>query len=152
MIYGLNPFPESLKIAEYIKANSSSGDTIAILGSEPQIFFYTSRRSATGYVYMYPLMEPHPYVPQMQGEMIQQIEAAKPKFLIYVNVSTFWLATPTTKKPIFDWFKQYHQQYYRPIGFVDLVSADRIIYRWDQDAANYRPRSTIWIAVSERIK
>jgi 4-amino-4-deoxy-L-arabinose transferase-like glycosyltransferase len=35
MSYGLAPFPESLKIAEYIKANSSRDDTIAILGSEP---------------------------------------------------------------------------------------------------------------------
>jgi 4-amino-4-deoxy-L-arabinose transferase-like glycosyltransferase len=81
MTYGMNPFPESLKIAEFIKANSSSEDTIAILGSEPQIFFYADRRSATSYVYVYPLMEPQPYALQMQQEMIQQIESTKPKFL-----------------------------------------------------------------------
>ena len=150
MTYGLNPFPESLKIAEYIKANSSSDDTIAILGSEPQIFFYANRRSAASYVYIYPLMEPHPYALQMQKEMIQQIEAAKPKFLIFVNVPTSWLARPTSEKLIFDWFKQYHQQYYRLVGVVDIISTDQTIYRWNENAVEYTPRSKYWLAVFER--
>jgi hypothetical protein len=150
MAYGPNPFPESLKIAEYIKANSSSNDTIAILGSEPQIFFYADRRSATSYVYAYPLMEPHPYALQMQNEMIQQIEAAKPKFLIFVNVPTSWLAKPTSEKLIFDWFQQYHQQYYRQVGIIDIVSIDRTIYRWNENAIKYTPLSKSWLVVFER--
>jgi hypothetical protein len=150
MTYGPNPFPESLKIAEYIKANSSSDDTIAILGSEPQIFFYANRHSATSYVYVYPLMEPHPYALQMQKEMVQQIEAAEPKFLIFVNVSTSWLVRPTSEKLIFDWFNQHHEQYYRLVGVVDLISKDLVVYRWNQDAANYNLRSPFWIVVFER--
>ncbi|MFA5239206.1 MAG: glycosyltransferase family 39 protein [Phycisphaerae bacterium] len=150
MTYGPNPFPESLKIAEYIKSNSSSGDTIAILGSEPQIFFYADRRSATGYVYTYPLMEPHPYALQMQEEMTQQIEAAKPRFMILVNVPTSWLVRPTSKKLIFDWFNQYHQQYYKPVGVIDIVSMNQTIYRWNENAVGYTPRSKCWLSVFER--
>ena len=137
MTYGLHPFPESLKIAEYVKANSSSDDTIAILGSEPQIFFYTNRRSATSYIYMYPLMEPQPYALQMQEEMIQQIETAKPKFLIFVNVFTSWLTQPTSEKMIFDWFQKYQEKYYRLIGVIDI---------------GYTPRSEYWLAVFKRIE
>ena len=150
MTYGPNPFPESLKIAEYIKANSSSGDTIAILGSEPQIFFYANRRSAAGYVYTYPLMRPHPYALQMQEEMIQQIEAAKPRFLILVNVPTSWLVRLTSKKLIFDWFDQYHQQYYKLVGVIDIVSMNQTIYRWNENAVGYTPRSQCWLSVFER--
>lgn len=150
MTYGFNPFPESLKIAEYIKTNSSSNDTIAIFGSEPQIYFYSDRRSASGYIFTYQLMEPHPYALQMQKEMIQQIETAKPKFLIFVNVSTSWLVMPTSKKLIFDWFNQYHQQYYRPVGIVDIVSRNQTIYRWNENAVGYTPRSKYWLAVFER--
>ena len=57
--YSLNPFPESLEIAKIIKASTSSRDRIAVLGSEPQIFFYSNRRSATGHIYTYALMEDH---------------------------------------------------------------------------------------------
>jgi 4-amino-4-deoxy-L-arabinose transferase-like glycosyltransferase len=150
MIYGANPFPESLKIAEYIKDNSSSNDTIAILGSEPQIFFYANRRSATSYIYMYPLVEPHPYALQMQKEMIQQIEKAKPKFLIYVNISTSWLTQPTSKKLVEDWVNAYYKQYYRLISVIDIVSNDHTIYRWNENAVGYTPLSEYWLAVFKR--
>jgi hypothetical protein len=150
MTYWPNPFPESLKIAEYIKANSSSNDTIAILGSEPQIFFYANRRSAASCVCVYPLMKPHPYALQMQKEMIQQIEAAKPKFLIFVNVPTSWLVRPTSEKLIFEWFVQYHRQYYRLVGVIDIVSTSPTIYRWDENAIDYSPRSEYWLSVFER--
>jgi MFS family permease len=151
MAYWPNPFPESLKIAEYIKANSSSSDTIAILGSEPQIFFYANRRSAAGYVYMYPLMEPHPYALQMQEEMIRQIEAAKPKFLIFVK-GLSWAVQPTSEKMIFNWFQKYQEEYYRPVGVIDIVSTNQTIYRWNEDAVGYTPRSIYWLVVLKRIE
>ena len=43
LTYGTNPFPESLKIAQYLKEHTSSEDSIAVLGSEPQIYFYAHR-------------------------------------------------------------------------------------------------------------
>src|SRR5262249_58180156 len=46
-IYGRNPFPESVEVARYIRERSAPGDRIAVVGSEPQIYFYAHRRSAT---------------------------------------------------------------------------------------------------------
>ncbi|MBN2456011.1 MAG: hypothetical protein JXB29_05665, partial [Sedimentisphaerales bacterium] len=150
MTYGFSPFPESLRIAEFIKANSSSADTIAILGSEPQILFYADRRSATSYIYMYPLTEEQPYALQMQKEMIQQIEAAKPRFLIYVRVITSWSLSPAYEKPLIDWFNQYYPQYYNVVGTVEIFSNSNAIYHWGQDAANCIPRTPHWIAIFQR--
>jgi hypothetical protein len=150
MAYGLNPFPESLKIAEFIKANSSNDDSIAIIGSEPQILFYANRRSATSYIYMYPLMEPQPYALQMQQEMIRQIEAVKPAFSVMVGVPTSWLVWPTSEKLIFDWSSKYHKQNYRIVGVIDLVSKDNIVYRWGQDAIDAPPLSTFRIIIFQR--
>ena len=59
--YGTNPFLESPEIGRYLKAHTTPADRIVVLGSEPQILFYAHRRSATGYVYMYGLMEAQPY-------------------------------------------------------------------------------------------
>jgi hypothetical protein len=150
LFYGGNPFPESLEIAEYLKQNSSPDDTVAVIGSEPQIYFYSNRRAATSYIYAYPLMEPHPYASQMQQEMISQIEAAKPKFLIFVNVSTSWLTAPSSPTHIFEWFDRFNRQYYDLVGVIDIVAADRTIYRWDQQAASYKPTSDHWVAVYKR--
>src|SRR5206468_4584040 len=38
MIYGPNPFPQAARIAEYLEAHTNHTDTIAILGSEPEIY------------------------------------------------------------------------------------------------------------------
>jgi hypothetical protein len=149
-VYGANPFPESLKIAQYLQEHSSSTDTLAVLGSEPQIYFYAHRHSAAGYIYMYPLMEPQPYAKQMQEEMIQQIEAAKPKFLIFVDVSTSWLTGPASDKRIFDWFQKNQDKHYKLVGAIDIVSMNETLYYWNEKGFDYTPHSDNWIAVLER--
>ena len=146
-VYGANPFPESLEIAEYIKRNSSENDRIAVIGSEPQIYFYADRRAASGYIYTYALMEKHRYALEMQREMIREIESAHPKFLIFVNVSTSWRVRPDSEKLIFQWAGKYCQKYYDVIGIIDILSNDVTEYRWDDDAEGYAPRSQCWVSV-----
>ena len=75
LIYPDNPFLESVRIGTYLREHTEPGDTIAVLGSEPEIYFYSHRHSATGYIYTYGLMEPQKYAQQMQQEMIREIEA-----------------------------------------------------------------------------
>ena len=150
MTYPYEHFPEYLKIAEYLKDNTSKDDTIAVLGSEPQIFFYAHRRSASGYIYVFPLMEPHPYALQMQQEMIQQIETARPNFLLFTTVPMSWSREPTSNKMIFEWFEQYRQKYYRLVALADFASADHVDYYWNQDTTNYQLRSLIGVAIFQR--
>ena len=95
-IYGSNPFPESLEIADYLRRSSAPTDKIAVIGSEPQLYFYANRRAATSYIYTYALMEEQPFALRMQQEMIQQIERNQPKFIVYVQVPSSWLGRPTT--------------------------------------------------------
>jgi 4-amino-4-deoxy-L-arabinose transferase-like glycosyltransferase len=46
-IYAGHPFAVCLPIADYIRTHSQPGDSIAILGSEPEIYFYARRLPAT---------------------------------------------------------------------------------------------------------
>src|SRR5439155_5750841 len=94
MVNGTNPFPESIKIGEYLRAQSSPTDTIVVLGSEPQIYFYAQRHSANGTIYTYGLIEPQPHARQMQQEMIHEIETTRPKMLLLVVVSKTCLVRP----------------------------------------------------------
>jgi hypothetical protein len=103
MIYGANPFLESVRVAQYLRDHTDADDTIAVLGSEPQMYFYSKRHSATGYIYTYELMEPQSYARQMQEQMISQIESARPKYLILIFVPTSWLRQPASEGMIFTW-------------------------------------------------
>ncbi len=120
MVNGTNPFPESIKIAEYIRTQSNPSDTIAVLGSEPQIYFYSNRRSATGYIYTYALMEPQPYVHLIQQEMIGEIETARPKFLVLVVVNKSWLAGSDSDQTIFRWADRYCEANYEEVGLINI--------------------------------
>jgi 4-amino-4-deoxy-L-arabinose transferase-like glycosyltransferase len=149
-IYGGNPFPESPEIARYLREHTTGASTIAVMGSEPQILFYARRRSATGYIYAYPLMEPHERARAMQHEMIEEIEASRPEFIVYVRVAISWLARPGSPDLIFRWFQRYRAQHYEQVGVVEIVPDAPTIYRWDAAAAGYAPRGDDYLVVFRR--
>jgi hypothetical protein len=131
MIYPESPFVESVRIAEYLREHTTRSDTIAVLGSEPQIYFYSDRRSATGYIYTYGLMEPQKFASEMQQEMIRDIERARPKFLISVVMPDSWLQRPESERLIFNWANEYTAQNYSIAGFVNMVAPDKTDYYFE---------------------
>ena len=120
MINGANPFPESIRIGEFIREHSRPTDTIAVLGSEPQIYFYAGRLSATGYIYTYGLMEPQPYAHQMQEEMINEIETARPRFLVLIVLNKSWLSGRDSDLTIFRWADSYCDANYEEVGLINI--------------------------------
>src|ERR1035437_5180435 len=89
-LYGGDPLPESEIVAQFIRENSLLPARIAILGSEPEIYFLSRRHSATGYIYTYALMEPQPFASKMQHEMIGDIEATAPAFIVFADNIMSW--------------------------------------------------------------
>jgi Dolichyl-phosphate-mannose-protein mannosyltransferase len=120
MVNGTNPFPESVRIAEFIREQSTPSDTIAVLGSEPQIYFYAKRHSATGYIYTYGLMEPQPFAKHMQQEMIQEIERARPKFVVLVVMNRSWLVRPDSDLSIFKWATTFCDVNYDEVALINI--------------------------------
>jgi hypothetical protein len=148
-IYGENPFPEAVQVADYIRAHSAKDSRIAVLGSEPEIPFYADRHSATGYIYMYGLMESQPYALTMQNELIRDLETSRPDYVVFVTTSVSWLRRPTSPSRIFDWWAAYAPQHYKAVGVADIISANRTDYRWG-DVGTYQPQSTSVVVVFKR--
>jgi hypothetical protein len=123
MIYPESPFPESVQIADYIREHTDPDDTIAVLGSEPQIYFYSRRHSATGYIYTYALMEPQKYAHRMQAEMIREIEGARPMYLVSVLMNDSWLYRPQSDRQFFTWANEYTAENYNAAGLVNIRPA-----------------------------
>ena len=149
-IFGANPFPESVEIARYIEERSEAGDRIAVLGSEPQIYFYTRRRSATPYILTYPLMEENAFARRMQEEMVAGIEAAMPRYLVYANVHSSWLRRPGSESLVLDWFPEFARREYTQVGLVEIVSPTLTHFYWDEAAQGRSPRSRNWLSIYVR--
>jgi hypothetical protein len=148
-VYDVNPFVESPRIAEYLRSQTTPQDRIAVMGSEPQIYFLADRRSATGHIYTYPLMEPQPFARQMQRDMIQEIESARPAFLVIVMVPGSWAAQPTSDDRILEWMERYARDCYIPEGVVE-ISAGGAAWRWGADARMRSPATPQFVAIHRR--
>ena len=146
--FHIEPFPESLPIADYIKNHSSSTDKIVVLGSEPQIYFYSQRRSATSYIYVFPLMEQQSYAADMQREMISQIEANKPKFIVFVKFYSSWGIQQESEKILFDWIPSYLSSYYQLVGLAEALTEDETLYHWD--SSDTPSKEDGWVMIWKR--
>ena len=149
-IYGVNPFPESLQIARYLREHTVANDTIAVIGSEPEIYFYAGRPAATSYIYMYGLMENQPFADAMQEEMIRQIEKWRPKYIVMVNTPASWLESEGSSDLIFRWASGYLDVKYDPVGIIDILTLTKTVYLWDSQIAGYRPESVSSVVVYKR--
>lgn len=145
------PLQEPLVISKYIKSHSSPDDKIIVLGSEPQIYFYTQRHSASGYIYAYPLVESQPYASQMQQDLIRDIETNKPKYLVFVDFKNSWQTTRLSDRAIFDWFEKSTIGIYELVGFANTHADGTTTYIWENGLkTNQEPLEQWRIAVYKR--
>ena len=138
-IYHVNPFPESPGIGRFIKSRTTAADTIAVLGSEAQLYFYSQRRAATGFIYVYGLMDGNSYSSEMQRQMMREIEEHRPKIIVVSNFYTSWLPTATADNTILDWVHRYVNAGFRMIALVDVSERETISKYFDEIPA-YRPQ------------
>ena len=150
-IYGpAQPFEQALAIGDYVRSHSQPSARIAVLGSEPEIYFYAHRRSATGYIYAYPLMEKQRYSLAMQHEMVAEIETARPEFVAFVKFPLSWLRGPESEDYLLNRMTQYLRDQYEVVGVAELQSPDHTEYRWDQEAISYETISPYVIFLFRR--
>ena len=133
-VYGANPFIEAVALGKYIRERTDENDRVAVLGSEPEIYFYADRKAATGYIYTYALMEPQPFASKMQAEMIREIESAHPLYLVFTWIDVSWLATQDSDQGIVNWGREYVSKCYDPVGVADIVSEDESHVVWGEAA------------------
>lgn len=144
------PFADMPAVGAYIRNHSSTAATLAVVGSEPEIYFYAQRQPATGYIYTYALMEPQPYAAQMQSEMIGEIETNKPEFLVFVSNPESWTIRPGSDRSIFTWFTKYSSEHYERVALVDQISWDKTAFVSGDKLKDYHPADRDYVGIFKR--
>ena len=150
-VYINSPFIEAVRIAEYLQQHTSPTDRLAVLGSEPEIFFYAHRLSASGYIYVYALMENQPYWERMQKQMIQEIEANRPAYVIYSNHPATWLTTMGSSRmaPFMNWATAYIKNNYEEVGLVELADPESR-FTWGEQTRNMKAYTQFYLGIYKR--
>ena len=138
-IYGSSLFPQAVAIGDYLRTNSAPTATIAVLGSEPEIYFYSRRHSATGYIYMYPLMEAQEYAQKMQEEAIHEIESARPEYVVFVKEPHSWLRSAGSKENLFEWWPAYRAAHYELAHTFEIETEQHV----SDETTDRPPKGTV---------
>lgn len=149
-VYGNNPFPEAMEIGNYINRVAKPEDQIVVMGSEPQIYFYTKKKCPSRHAYFAAIVDNVPQHKVWQREFVADVEKAKPKYFIFFNHQISLFVQPNTDQYVFQWANKYIQENYKLTGLVDMIDGQRSTYIFDESAQRYQPKSQSYIMIFER--
>lgn len=151
--YGGNPFIEAPMISTFIKERTRPHDKIAIIGNEPEILFYSQRRSVTGHIYIYALMEEHPYADRLQQEMIREIESGAPKLLVYTHVLPEWYKKFEAEERLLQWLWAFTDKHYKLLARLEYTPGGNLPqFLTEETALSKKPQQVYWLSIYERIE
>jgi hypothetical protein len=137
--FGIDPMIISTDIGSYLQNNTLPGDKIAVLGSEPEILYYSRRISATRYISFYDLMWGGIKAHKLELDVIREIETANPKYLVFFNYPVSWRILPSSDLTIFHWFEYFKKNKLELTGIVEAVSNTRTTSYYGKDLLKYKP-------------
>jgi hypothetical protein len=132
-IYGDFPFPQSEAIGLYLAAHSAPEDTVLVIGSEPQILYYAHRKTATRYIFFYPITRPTEDARLRQRNVLEELRARPPKFVVGIFVSREFDTHLDGPQDVFDGVHRDLKESYHVVGVVPVDEDQRGFRRLHTD-------------------
>jgi hypothetical protein len=110
-IFPGNNFDMMPAVAQEIASVTAPDDTVFIFGAEPEILFYAQRRSASRYIYLFPLYGPWPDALDRQRQVAQEVREASPAAVLLMPNASFF--AEGNEQYLTRWSKEYVAANYR---------------------------------------
>jgi hypothetical protein len=150
-VYGNNPFPETMEIANFLNGQMKPEDKLAVFGSEPELFIYTNKTSPTRHVFFSTIVASIPEHKEFQREFARDIEAAKPKYFVFYRHSVSLLVQANVDQYVFEWANKYLTENYKVIGVVEMPDGQmNSTYAFGKDAETFQAKAQNVIYIFER--
>jgi len=115
-IYPGNPFEAMPEIAEEVAALTDPDDTVFVYGADPEILFTAQRRSASRYIYLFPLFGRYADARERQSSVIEEVRSARPAVIVAIPNGLFF--GPDTQHDLTRWLDGYIAANYREHAHV----------------------------------
>jgi hypothetical protein len=149
-VYGLDFFNATRIAGEFIAANSKRDSKVAIFGAEPEIWFYSKRLAASGYLYVYPLLENQRFAPSMRKQFYEEIKNSRPDILVYTSNEGTWYAGESAAKEIYNWYRQYRDSSFKRIALIDMPWSGPSQYYFNEDTSVHPVNEENYIEIYRR--
>jgi 4-amino-4-deoxy-L-arabinose transferase-like glycosyltransferase len=121
ILYGPTPFVFSSELGKEIESATDPGDTVLVAGTEPQIAFFSRRKSATRYIFFNPLAAPTetPGLVDNQKQALEEIRRARPRCIVnLIGIYGGTIFTPQSNPLFLTELAQYiREEGYKPVDY-----------------------------------
>jgi len=111
-IYPGDLFAEMREFAQRIEKVTPSEASVFVFGAEPELLFYAHRRSATRYIFLFPLYGPYRTARERQIATAAEIERTEPATTVYMPNALFFVSG--TDQYFTEWSLSYMQRNFYP--------------------------------------
>ena len=123
-IYGTNPFPEAPALGDWLARRSDAQPVVFLYGSEPEVLFHADARSASRYIYVYPLNMALPSAATRQREVLDALRADPPRYVVATFCDASLLEQPGTPQILKPGLRELLDRDYELVALMPY-SADR---------------------------
>lgn len=103
--YPWNGFSEAKAVATELKKRLKPGERIAVLGSEPQLCYYTATERCSPHLFMYPVVREHKLKQSFQQQFLRDLADCQAEYVVLTASEASWAPgfaeTPFFKRDIF---------------------------------------------------
>lgn len=89
--YHWNGFAEVQAIGKELSKRLKPGETVGILGSEPQLNYYTGTEHCSPHLFMYPVIRPNRFQSEFQQQFLSDFDQCQPAYLIVTASEASWM-------------------------------------------------------------
>jgi hypothetical protein len=123
-IYPGNAFEAMPALARRLAELTPPDETVFVFGAEPELFFYARRRSASRYIYLFPLYGPYPDARRRQEDAMTQIVTARPASAAFLPNDLFF--RPGTEQYLTNRVRDYLSEHYDPDSALVLDASGEV--------------------------
>ncbi len=145
-LYDSNPNYPLNKITGYLNKRLKKNEEIFVFGSEPQVYYQTSKISKTPHVYIGFVHTPGPASLQMQQEVIDFLENEKPEYLVHIQNPISINMKENSEQNLYNWIFSFENRYYTPVALAETDNELNTTYLYDKEAMK-KPETTNYIVV-----
>lgn len=149
-MFGGNPFVEDQLMARIIEAQIQPNETVAVMGSEPQIYVYLDRKAPSRHFYTAFLSRNHRFSKAWQNEALEGLKAEKPEYVVFNIVSMSWMLRPDSDQGFYQNSYSWVMGNYTPIAYADYVDYYNPTIVTDAAASSYKPQSGSYVMLLKK--
>lgn len=149
-MFGGNPFVEDQLFARIIEAQIQPNETVAVMGSEPQIYVYLDRKAPSRHFYTAFLSRNHRFTETWQKEALEGLKAQKPDYVVFNIMSMSWMLRPDSNQGFYQNSYTWVMENYNPVAWADYVDYYNPTIVTDAGASTYKPQSGSYVMLLKK--